>query len=241
MRNLNKAYTSREILNYYSLNRNKWFDFYKSERKIISKLKIKKNSNILDIGSACGGLGEVLRKRYKVKNYTGIEINKKAYDYAKIKNKEFIFINSDLLNYEKNIKNNSKFNYVFSLGCVDWNFELDKMLKKSWKHVKEKGYLVITLRLTNIPKFKKSYQFINFSKKKRGEKASYQVLYIENLLKKLSKLNISKILYYGYWGKPNLTVVTKHKKVFFVAMALQKNLTNKNIIKFNKFKKNFFK
>ena len=115
------------------------------------------------------------------------------------------------------------------------------MLKKSWKHVKEKGYLVITLRITNIPKFKKSYQFINFSKKKQGEKASYQVLYIENLLKKLSKLNISKILHYGYWGKPNLTVVTQHKKVFFVAMALQKNAKNKNIIKFNKFKKNFFK
>ena len=119
-------------------------------------------------------------------------------------------------------------------------FELDKMLKKSWKHVKERGYLVITLRITNIPKFKKSYQFINFSKKKQGEKASYQVLYIENLLKKLSKLNISKILHYGYWGKPNLTVVTQHKKVFFVAMALQKNAKNKNIIKFNKFKKKIF-
>ena len=55
----------------------------------------------------------------------------------------------------------------------------------------------------------------------------------------MSKLNISKILHYGYWGKPNLTVVTQHKKVFFVAMALQKNAKNKNIIKFNKFKKIF--
>ena len=33
---------------------------------------------------------------------TGIEINKKAYDYAKSKNKNFRFIYSDLLNYEKN-------------------------------------------------------------------------------------------------------------------------------------------
>ena len=62
MREHNKAYRSSEIFNYYSSNRNKWFDFYKSERTIIEKLKIRKNSKILDIGSACGGLGEVFKK-----------------------------------------------------------------------------------------------------------------------------------------------------------------------------------
>ena len=99
-------------------------------------------------------IGRSFKKRYKVKNYTGIEINKKAYDYAKSKIKILdLFIQTCLI--MKNKKSNSKFNFVFSLGCIDWNFELDKMLKKSWKHVKEKGYLVITLRITNIPKFKK--------------------------------------------------------------------------------------
>ena len=42
MREHNKAYRSSEIFNYYSSNRNKWFDFYKSERTIIEKLKIRK-------------------------------------------------------------------------------------------------------------------------------------------------------------------------------------------------------
>ena len=42
MREHNKAYRSSEIFNYYSSNRNKWFDFYKSERTIIEKLKNKK-------------------------------------------------------------------------------------------------------------------------------------------------------------------------------------------------------
>jgi precorrin-6B methylase 2 len=240
MKNYNTAYKSREIVNYYSFNRNKWLDFYKSERKIISQLNIKKNSSILDIGSACGGLGEVLKRRYKINNYTGVEINKQANELAKLKNKKFNFYNSDLLNFEKKKKIKTKFNYVFSLGCVDWNHELDKMLKKAWMHVKRKGFLIITLRLTNISKFKKSYQFINFSKKMRGEKASYQVLYIENFIKKLSKLNISKILYYGYWGKPNKTVVTEHKKIFFIALAMQKNSSSKNIIKLDKLKKIIF-
>ena len=44
-----------------------------------------------------------LKKRYKVKNYTGIEINKKAYDYAKSKNKNFRFF-IQTCNYEKNKK-----------------------------------------------------------------------------------------------------------------------------------------
>ena len=75
MKNFNKAYKSSEILKYYANNRNKWSDFYKSERKVISQLRIKKNSTILDIGSACGGLGAVLKKRFKVRNYT-VKINR---------------------------------------------------------------------------------------------------------------------------------------------------------------------
>ena len=113
------------------------------------------------------------------------------------------------------------------------------MLKKAWKHVKRKGFLIITLRLTDIPKFKKSYQFINFSKKLRGEKACYQVLYFRKLFKKLTKFNISKILHNGYWGKANPTVITRHKKIFFVAMALKKNTNKKNIYNFKRLEKIF--
>ena len=234
MTNLNKIYNSSEIVRYYSLNRNKWKHLYKSERKIISKLNLNKSSRVLDIGSACGGLGEVLSQKYNIKSYDGIEINKKAYLYSKLKNPKFNFCNSDLLNYQKRKKKISRFEFVFSLGCVDWNLEFDKMLKKAWKHVEKKGFLIITLRLTDISKFKKSYQYINFYKRKRGEKANYQVLFFKNLSKKLSKFNMSKILSYGYWGKPNPTVVTTHKRIFFIALAIQKNNTKKNLISLDK-------
>ena len=46
--------------------------------RLLKKLNITKNSKILDIGCACGGLGEVLQKKYGIKDYTGIEINKKS-------------------------------------------------------------------------------------------------------------------------------------------------------------------
>ena len=108
MSNLNKIYNSSEIVRYYSLNRNKWKHLYKSERKIISKLNLNKSSRVLDIGSACGGLGEVLSQKYNIKSYDGIEINKKAYLYSKLKNPKFNFCNSDLLNYQKRKKKNFK-------------------------------------------------------------------------------------------------------------------------------------
>ena len=111
------------------------------------------------------------------------------------------------------------------------------MLIKAWKHVKKKGYLIVTLRLTNTSNFKKSYQYINFSKKRGGEKAAYHVLSINDLFEKLFKLNISKMKYYGYWGKPNRSVVTDHKKIFFVALALEKNNLNENLINFKKLEK----
>ena len=38
-------------------------------------------------------------------------------------------------------------------------------------------------------------------------------------------------------SKPNKTVVTQHKKIFFIALAIQKNKKNKNIIKIDKLKK----
>ena len=229
MKNFNKIYKSYEIVKYYSKNRNKWSNFYKSEKKVIDQLNIHKDSTILDIGSACGGLGGALRKRYKIKSYTGVEINKDAYKFAKSRYKIFKFINSNILNYEINKKKLSKFNYVFSLGCVDWNFEINRMLKKAWQHVINEGYLVITLRLTDKSKFKRSYQYINFSSAMKGEKAFYQVLNIKDLYKKLIKFNISKIKFFGYWGKPNPTVITKHKKIFFIALALKKSSIKKKI------------
>lgn len=192
MSNLNKNYISNEIVNYYSSNRNKWGDFYKSEKEIIKKIKLKKNFKILDVGSACGGLGQVLKKKYGIEKYVGIELNKQAHNYAKNNFREFKFYNKDLLNFEKEKKNYTKFDIVFSFGCIDWNIEFKKMLIKAWKHVKINGYFVFTLRLTNKLKKGQSFQYINFSKKLKGEKAPYQVLTLQNFKLKIKNFKISK-------------------------------------------------
>ena len=78
----NIKYKSEELFNYYKKNRVVWSQLYKSERKLLNKLQLK-NKEILDVGCACGGLGDILKKKFNIKTYTGIEIHKKQYNYAK--------------------------------------------------------------------------------------------------------------------------------------------------------------
>ncbi len=231
MKNLNRVYLTSEIKNFYSSNRKIWNHLYDSEKVVIKNLKIKKNSTVMDIGSACGGLGAILKKKYGLKKYLGIEINKQACELSSQLYNNFKFVNTDLLNFEKRSLKLTKFDYVFSLGCIDWNVELNKMLNKAWSHVKSNGHLILTLRLTNKKIKEKSYQYINFSKELKGEKAPYHVLSFKELEKKIKKLNVSKIISHGYWKKPNVTVITPYKKIFFVALALKKNFNNKNTLK----------
>ena len=74
-------YKSKEAAEYFSNNRNKIEDFYKSEQVILQNLisdyfKRKDGHNILDIGCATGGLGRALKDKLNEKiNYIGIDIN----------------------------------------------------------------------------------------------------------------------------------------------------------------------
>ena len=86
----NIIYKTKELERYYSRNRIKWKEFYPSEKKIINLLNMK-NKKILDLGCACGGLGVVLKKKFKKINYTGVEINKRSAIKAKLLNKSSNF------------------------------------------------------------------------------------------------------------------------------------------------------
>ena len=57
--------------------------------------------SVLDIGCACGGLGIVLKEKFNIDNYTGIEINHQAANYAKQINPDFQIIEGDFLEVSK--------------------------------------------------------------------------------------------------------------------------------------------
>lgn len=221
----NKEYKTAEIAKYFSNNRISWNQFYKSEQEIISKLGLNSSSDTLDIGCGCGGLGLAIKEKFGVIKYTGVEINKQAASIAEQMNPNATFYSGDILDISKGKLTEKKFDVVFSLSCVDWNVEFNKSFNSAWEHVKEGGYLVVTLRLTDmigVNDIEKSFQYINYGGKMEGEIASYVVINMTELWDILKEMNPSEVIAYGYWGKPSSTAVTNFNEICFAAFAIKK-------------------
>ena len=218
----NINYQTEELKRYFSDNRIKWSQLYCSERKLINSLELKESNSVLDIGCGCGGLGLILDKKFHLKDYVGVEINEEQAILAKERIGSSKIFHSDILKV-KEIKR--KFDFVFSLSCIDWNVEFDNMLERSLTYVKPGGSLILTLRLTNqesLVNMEDSFQYINYDNEKKGEKAPYIVLnYNELFVKLLSKNNIKKIHGYGYWKEKAKTAVCKYDELYYVAICIK--------------------
>ena len=59
----NIAYQTDRLARYFGQNRIAWQQFYESERAIIEQLALSRDTEILDVGCGCGGLGLALRER----------------------------------------------------------------------------------------------------------------------------------------------------------------------------------
>jgi hypothetical protein len=160
-----------------------------------------------------------------VSNYTGIEINEQAANFASSINPKVTIYFGDILNLTKTKLNKQWYDIVFSLSCIDWNVQFEAMLATAWSHVIPGGHLVATFRLTldnDSLDPRKSYQYINYHGKREGETAPYIVLSARGLIDTLLKLSPQEIAAFGYWGKPSLTAVTPYKNLCFTAISIQK-------------------
>jgi SAM-dependent methyltransferase len=229
MGNQNISYKSKEIRAYYCSNRNKWEEFYPSERWVIAKVAGKNKSlgDVLDVGCACGGLGAALNEQFSLDSYTGVDINSAAINWA-IREAQLpiptSFVAGDIV--ELDLKKG--YDVVISLSCADWNVETKKIIDSCWARVKEKGFFIISLRLTTgrgVNDIKTSYQYINFSgKDNKPEIANYVVFNFANVLGLMASLSPSPISIgaYGYWGRPSDTAVTPFDRLVFAVFYLQK-------------------
>lgn len=229
--NNNLHYATNKIEQYFSNNRVSWNQFYQSEKNIIENTEINELSDILDLGCACGGLGIALKEKFGVINYTGIELNPQAISTAKRINPNGVFINKDMLEISKEDLDDKLYDYVFSLSCIDWNIEFDKMFKKAFTFVKREGALIISLRLSkekSSKDVKESFQYINYNNKKHGEVAPYVVININEFFNIIEEhLNVIEVNGYGYWGKPSDTAVTPYKRICFAVFSIKKGLNKK--------------
>lgn len=231
----NIHYDSDNISEFYRQNRLSWDQFYPSEKNVLEYINPNEKFSVLDIGCGCGGLGIALKERFKIINYTGIEINKLASETAKLLNKNGNFICADFLDISSKLGN---FNLVCSLSCIDWNIEFESMLKNAWSLVTHQGYLLISLRLTKeytLININKSYQYINYEGQKKGEKAPYCVLEVNDWISNIKDLyDLESVYGYGYYGKPSDSAVTPFNEICFAVFALKKSnhLTQESIIKY---------
>ena len=228
----NIVYKTGKLADYYANSRTKWEQFYESEKIVIEGLGIASTDSILDIGCACGGLGLVLREKFGVTNYTGIEINELAAHKAEAMNPSAVFHCGDFLELSESVISGEVFDFVFSLSCFDWNIQFDEMLLSVWNHVAEGGTLVATFRIVateGSTDMKKSYQYINFDGNLAGEKAAYIVLNAQELFGKLLAFSPSSITACGYFGAPSRTAITPYTDICFTAISITKRQGNDNV------------
>jgi hypothetical protein len=67
----NIDYKTGWLSEYFSAHRIQWDQFYPSEHTVIEALAPGVESDILDVGCGCGGLGLALRERFGVTRYEG--------------------------------------------------------------------------------------------------------------------------------------------------------------------------
>ena len=215
----NRFYKSPRLSKKYSKERSNWDEFYPSERRGFDRVGFTLNDSVLDLGCGCGGLSLALNKRYGVKKYNGIDINKDNVESAKTVNNNAIIRHGDILE-EKFDSYIGNFDRVISLSCIDWNDETDLMIDRAWSFVKPGGVLIASIRLTNeetVKDIKKSYQYID-----DNEVAQYTIFNTTDILKIFTKFNPRSIYSYGYWGDIKTNTVAPYDKVVFSVFAVSK-------------------
>ena len=206
----NINYSSDELTNRYSNYRFQWDEFYLSERKILSQIGFKKTDSVLDLGCACGGLGHVLKQKYDVSNYTGIDISKKSIDRGKLN-----LVHGDVLD-KKFDHYTDKFNKVISFSCIDWNVQVNEMFDRAWSFVKSNGHLIVSVRLTDKNTINDAYQIIG------TDKPIFTVWNFNDFNNRILSMNASTVCSYGYWSKIKENTYNCYEDIFYCVYGLQK-------------------
>lgn len=230
----NIRYCSDGIVNCFDGYRDKWEDFYPSEKWAFQTLADQRQGRlgrILDVGCAIGGLGLALSSRFVVEDYTGIDINPQVIERAQNNLERFSvpanFHCEDILDVRQLPK--ASFDIVISLSCADWNIATRQMIDSSWDYVRPGGSFVMSVRLTDregLNDFTRSHQTIAFDEKGDVvESANYVVFNWREYLALCQALRPSpnRIRGYGYWGEPASNAVTPYQRLVFGVVIIQQS------------------
>ena len=121
----------KNVIEFYTNNRNKLLDLYKSEKIPLKKINRHNIKNILDYGCAAGGFYEIFKSFFK-KNcfYHGLDTEGKIIQAALIqhkknKNTRFTKIKKGKLNLGSN-----KYSLTFSTGVLNHNSDYELIIEE---------------------------------------------------------------------------------------------------------------
>ena len=233
-RSKNVTYDSDNMALYFQNHRRCWAEFYPSERWVFERVGAERGSfgRVLDVGCALGGLAFALSERFRVEGYTGVDINRRAIERAKVNVSSLPlateFIAADICECPQLA--GQQFDLVTALSVVDWNADATGILAACWDRVAPGGHLVVSLRLSPGPTIcdvEKSYQVIwgrAGDPPANAERAQYTILNTADAIQMMLACTPmpAHLLAYGYWGKPSETAHTPCRRIVFTVFALQK-------------------
>ena len=222
----NIHYKGSAIAQHYSTKRIAWDHLFLSEKRALEQIKPNAETSVLDIGCATAGLYGILKERYGITHYTGVEINQEAAQFAKKTYMNIEMYHGDFLEITKANLQDRKFDLVLSLSTFDWNVEFNEMILEAWKKVKNDGFLCMNVRLVNSKSMfsiTESFQFVNFNGQRNGEIAPYIIFNVRDFMKIVKELDANSIYINGYWGTPNSSTATAVSKVCFATVVLGKS------------------
>lgn len=224
---MNIHYKSQGLVEQFTNNRFQWDDFYRSERVMIDRVMThyQEPVRVFDAECGAGGLGAALEGKYEMAYYCGVDINNDMIRWAKENNRlntPHEFICADVGDFETN----KVYDIVFSLSCIDYNIDVEKMLEQCWRKVAEEGYLIASIRLTDqasINDISKAYQYLNRDDEET-EYANYVIFSLPDILSIFRQLqNAPDIVEcYGYWHTPSETAVVPYKRLCMSVFAIHK-------------------
>jgi SAM-dependent methyltransferase len=209
--------------------------WYVSKRNIIHYIlkyylpDISAESKILEIGCCTGGNLKYFSNYYN--NISGLEVNKTAIKYARIKTNNKMQIMCGLLPFNMDIKEND-YNLIFMLDVLEHIEDDQAAIDEVYRIIGQNGYLAIT-----VPAF----QFL-WSKNDviNDHKRRYT---IKQLIKLGEKANFHRIVfstYYNLFLSIPIVIIRLFNKIFKIEnneLDLPNKLLNKILIKIMSFER----
>ena len=231
------AWKNKNVTRYYIDNRSTFKDLYKSESKLLYKLKKKSIKKILDFGCATGSFYKIFSKMFKDISYVGIDIEKEMIKnalkiYGKNRNTKFILSKKKKLSYKDNY-----FDLAFCTSVLhhveEYKKTINELVRVSSKYIFiDSPRIHLKKNFVGLMNLDKRFD----TQKKKKNNVKYYVANLKEYLLFIKKIiknnNISKAYFVCNKLPYSKDYMSFSDEIFYMTILFVKNDENKNYDKY---------